>query len=589
MHASGCFSRPLRNLAVIAALGLSSLAAGSQQALARQGFAAIAVDAHTGKILFGRNIDARRIPASVTKVMTLYLLFGEIRKGRYSLSSRLMISRHAASMAPSKLGLKPGSTISVDNAIRIIVTKSANDIAVAVGENIAGSERAFAYRMTRTAHAMGMTRTIFRNASGLPKPPNVTTARDLATLALRIQRDFPRLYKRYFAIRTFRYGRRVFRNHNHLLGRVRGMDGLKTGYTRAAGFNLAASTARGGKRIVTVVLGGRTSRSRNAYMARLINQMFRTRPLTRGVAIAAAAGHPDGWRAAMARLPFRIQARNWTAKSASTAKTAKPAKAAEPSRLALLSKAASAQARPVANPAPLPKKRPARLVAARDESAHAGGAQARPRPVLTIKEHAPARAQDPAGPAHEAVRGQTFVQVRPEPGLTRLARAKDPAAAEDSRLQTASQKGQGPTRKAKEAKAPSGAGAHEDSHELVISKAGAASTGKARAKGQDTARPKAAQERAKEPLRYSAYLRSWNIQLGAYPTREGAKSVLNKARRGFRPYLTRKQAYTMVFRKGPATYYRARFSGFDRTAAMRACRMMKRRKVSCYVLAPAKI
>lgn len=275
------------------------LALGS--AWARQPLAAIVVDARTGKVLYARAADAPRYPASITKVMTLYLLFREMKAGRISPMTRIPISRRAASMQPSKLWLKPGQTITVDQAIRALVVKSANDVAVAVAEKLAGSEQAFARRMTRMARALGMTRTTFRNASGLPYPPNVSTARDLATLSLRLMRDFPQYYRKYFGLRYFAWRGRRHRNHNRLLGRVAGMDGIKTGYTRAAGSNLAASVRRGGKRIVAVVLGARSSRARNAYMRRLIETAFRRYRLTSGSRIAALAGTPPGYSAARAK------------------------------------------------------------------------------------------------------------------------------------------------------------------------------------------------------------------------------------------------------------------------------------------------
>ena len=295
-------ARPwVTRLLLAAALVLALFLPGVSPARARQPLAAIVVDARTGKVLYARGADAPRYPASITKVMTLYLLFRELKAGRLSLRSRVRMSRHAASMQPSKLWLKPGQSISVDQAIRALAVKSANDVAVAVAEKLAGSERAFARRMTLMARALGMTRTTFRNASGLPYPPNVTTARDLATLSLRLMRDFPRYYRRYFGLRYMVWRGRRHRNHNHLLGRVAGMDGIKTGYTRAAGSNLAASVRRGGKRIVAVVLGAPSSRARNAYMVRLIESAFRRRRLASGSRIAALAGMPPGYSTARAK------------------------------------------------------------------------------------------------------------------------------------------------------------------------------------------------------------------------------------------------------------------------------------------------
>jgi D-alanyl-D-alanine carboxypeptidase len=179
----------------------------------------MALDAKTGRVLHAENEDALRHPASVTKVMTLYLLFEQLEKGRFTLETPLRVSAHAAAQAPSKLGLRPGSTIEVEDAIKALVTKSANDVAAAVAENIGGSESAFADMMTRKARQIGMSRTTYRNASGLPNPGQVTTARDLITLARSLQDRFPRYY-RYFQTRSFAFRGRVIGNHNHLLGRV---------------------------------------------------------------------------------------------------------------------------------------------------------------------------------------------------------------------------------------------------------------------------------------------------------------------------------------------------------------------------------
>jgi len=231
--------------------------------------AAIVVDGNSGRVIFAHGEHERRHPASVTKVMTLYLLFEQLEKGRLRLNSPLMISAHAASQAPSKLGLAPGESIEVEHAIKAVVTKSANDIAVAIAENIGGDEDSFAEMMTQKAHALGMSDTHFANASGLPNDEQITTAHDLSVLGRAIQDRFPRYY-RYFSTHSFAYGGQMMRNHNHLLGRVEGMDGIKTGYTRASGFNLLTSVHRGGRHIVAVVLGGSTAGARDRYMEALI-------------------------------------------------------------------------------------------------------------------------------------------------------------------------------------------------------------------------------------------------------------------------------------------------------------------------------
>ncbi|TDX65250.1 D-alanyl-D-alanine carboxypeptidase [Methylosinus sp. sav-2] len=244
---------------------------GHSEAGGGPAFAAIVVDANSGRTLYARNEHELRHPASVTKVMTLYLLFEQLEKGRLRLDSPLVISAHAASQAPTKLGLAPGQTIDVESAIKAVVTKSANDIAAAIAENIAGDEESFAEMMTRKAHQLGMGRTHYANASGLPNDEQITTAHDLSVLGRAIQDRFPRYYH-YFSTHAFVWRGQSHRNHNHLLGQIRGVDGIKTGYTHASGFNLLTSVRRDGHHIVAVVMGGRTAAARDRVMAGLISE-----------------------------------------------------------------------------------------------------------------------------------------------------------------------------------------------------------------------------------------------------------------------------------------------------------------------------
>lgn len=252
---------------VLAVLFATALVPTSQAAP----YAAMVVDGHTGKILYSRKGDALRYPASLTKIMTLYLLFDQLEAGKIKESSRLKVSKRAAAQPPSKLGLKPGQTISVSDAIRALVTKSANDIAVVVAENIAGTEQKFARLMTEKARSIGMKKTVFRNASGLPDKNQVTTARDMITLANRLMFDHPERYA-YFSQKYFRYKGKKYRNHNRLLFDYKGTDGIKTGYTRASGFNLLANVKRGNKHLIAVVFGGKTSKRRNATMRAILNK-----------------------------------------------------------------------------------------------------------------------------------------------------------------------------------------------------------------------------------------------------------------------------------------------------------------------------
>jgi D-alanyl-D-alanine carboxypeptidase len=236
-------------------------------------YAAIVIDADTGAVLHAVDADEPTYPASLTKMMTLYLTFGALSQHRLQLEHRLAVSEHAASMAPSKLGLKPGSSIRVEEAILAIVTKSANDAAVVIAEGLGGSEENFARMMTEQARRLGMNRTHFENASGLPDPDQVTTARDMALLGRALIADFPAYYP-YFSTRSFVFAGHVQANHNHLLETYDGADGIKTGFIRASGFNLVASAKRDGHRLIGVVFGGQSQPWRDHQMARLLDSGF---------------------------------------------------------------------------------------------------------------------------------------------------------------------------------------------------------------------------------------------------------------------------------------------------------------------------
>ncbi len=258
-------------LGVVFCIALIGAPASNAQAAK---YAAIVIEESTGKVLFSRNADNLRYPASLTKIMTLYLLFEELDSGRLTLKSRMKASRVAASRSPSKLYLKPGQTISVEDAILALVTKSANDVATIVAEHLSGDEPAFAKRMTRKARAIGMKSTTFRNASGLPHSKQRTTARDMARLGIALRRDFPKHYH-YFKTRNFKWKGRNFGNHNKLLSSYSGTDGIKTGYINASGFNLMASVKRHNTRLIGVVFGGKTGRSRDAHMKQILDASFK--------------------------------------------------------------------------------------------------------------------------------------------------------------------------------------------------------------------------------------------------------------------------------------------------------------------------
>jgi D-alanyl-D-alanine carboxypeptidase (penicillin-binding protein 5/6) len=236
-------------------------------------YAAYVMDANTGEVLYEKNADSPRYPASITKLMTLYLTFEELQAGKLSLNDRVYVSAHAESMSPTKLGVRVGDTVSVDEAIRAMTVKSCNDMAVAMAEKIGGTEGRFAALMTLRAQELGMTNTQYVNASGLPDRRQLSTAHDIAILSRALMRDFPQYYS-YFSLRSFDFRGRVIEGHDHLLGTVPGVDGLKTGYTAASGYNLATSAERNGVRIIGVVLGGSSIATRDQHMEDLINTSF---------------------------------------------------------------------------------------------------------------------------------------------------------------------------------------------------------------------------------------------------------------------------------------------------------------------------
>jgi D-alanyl-D-alanine carboxypeptidase len=272
MRVSSRWHRPWRRLGVAALAVAFSISAVVVPALAQAAgrHAVFVVDANTGRILYQSSADELRFPASLAKLMTLYLIFEAIEQGRLNYRTKIRFSANAVEAQPTKLDVEEGTEIDLIDAIRALIVKSANDVAVAVAEHIAGSEARFAQMMTQRARQLGMTATQFRNASGLPEPEQFTTARDMITLALRLQDDFPQHYP-LFATRTFTFNGETFRNHNTLLFSYEGIDGMKTGYTRASGFNVVSSVRRGRKHVVAVVFGGATAALRNTAMRTYLN------------------------------------------------------------------------------------------------------------------------------------------------------------------------------------------------------------------------------------------------------------------------------------------------------------------------------
>lgn len=288
-----------KTVLLVLSLVIASFFVPSGPAQARR--AEIIVDADTGAVLYQYRANKRHYPASLTKLMTLYLLFEALDEGRVSLDTRFTASARAAGQPKSKLGLRKGQKITVNDAILALVIKSANDVATVVAEALGGEEWRFAAQMTNKARELGMRRTRFRNATGLPNRRQVSTAADMALLARVLYRDFP-YYYHYFGTQYFKFNGKIYSNHNRLVGSYAGVDGLKTGYIRASGFNLVISAERGGRRLVGVVLGERTPKARDRRMTRLLDRGFSA------VRQVAAAPPPPGEKpAADVSAPWAIQ------------------------------------------------------------------------------------------------------------------------------------------------------------------------------------------------------------------------------------------------------------------------------------------
>jgi D-alanyl-D-alanine carboxypeptidase len=522
-------------------------------------YAAIVLDVNSGKVLHSANADELRHPASLTKIMTLYLLFERLESGKLKLDTPLPVSEHASIQAPTKLGLKPDQTIEVEDAIGGLVTKSANDAAVVVAEAIAGDEHEFARLMTRKARALGMSRTVYRNASGLPNDEQVTTARDQATLGRAIQERFPRYY-RYFAMPSFTYQGQTMRNHNQLLGQVEGLDGIKTGYIQASGFNLVTSVRRNNRHIVSVVLGGASAGARDVRMRSLIEEyIVAAAPQKNTTAIAEARRAPIEMRAAESRVREAHDAEPNTRGTRSA--DAQPAN--QPTAPAIYSVASSE--RPAAWPLPsaTPSSTTGATIAAppsaaplADETPTASapaGMQAplasdpiRPIPVKTVKAKLPPTF---GTPAHEQIEipeahhddasarqssAPPQALVKPQPALLpqkagmllgTLVSRDQPAR--DATLQSAPHQA-----------APSGAADHS----------------------------------------------GWSIQIGAFANEQDAHKKLSTAQAKATQFVNHASPSTEAVVKGDNTLYRARFAGLQRDEAEMACRQLKRSGIDCIII-----
>jgi D-alanyl-D-alanine carboxypeptidase len=524
-------------LVITLILALLLVAGLNRPVQANPKFAAITVDAATGEIIYGSNIDEQRFPASLTKVMTLYILFQEIQSGRMSFNTRMTVSAKAAAQAPSKLGLRPGSTISARDAMFALITKSANDASMVIAEHIEGSQAAFADRMTRTARAMGMTRTTFTNPNGLPDSRQVSTARDMATLGLRIQRDFPQYYK-HFSTRSFEYGKRRYGNHNRLLGQVKGVDGIKTGYTRASGFNLLSSMEVGNRRIVAVVLGGRTGASRNAFMTKILNRDIAQATRSRSNQIAAVAGKPKGYNPASAAKVVALA-------KPQPAATKPPVPRAKPDDL--VQEAAVSATQPIS---------PAETAAIAAKAAKAANAE------LAIASTVPNKSITELALQALPAQGVTFKSVTVPAANTKSDSLIVASAAQALPTPAPAQKLQKRLNAPEPAAVASAAAVEKPAGTNLVVNPG----------------------EVKEKL--AEHQSTWNIQVGAFPTAEGAKSRIDIAKSSRVSALKTATPFLMAVDKDGDTIYRARFSGLNRQQARNACRQLKRAGVGCFELAP---
>jgi D-alanyl-D-alanine carboxypeptidase len=513
---------------VLAVAAMVALTASTDTAEARKRrgggysppYASIVVDVNSGKVLQGTNPDAPRFPASVTKVMTLYMLFEQLERGKFKLDSPLTVSAFAARQAPSKIGFDPGETIEVEDAIKALVTKSANDVAVVVAEAIGGDQDTFGEMMTRKARSLGMSRTTFRNASGLPNPEQVTTARDLATLGRAIHERFPK-YWRYFQTSSFQYAGRTYRNHNKLLGRVEGVDGIKTGYTRASGFNLLTSARDGNRHVMAVVLGGRSGRIRDAQMASLVdNHIEGATTGGRTASVIADARTEEPVRVAAAVVPANQPRAEVRAEAPVAAKAevkpievSKPVEAAKP---VATETQRVADIRRVISNAPV-QAQPTKTVASTVVAA------APQTPRQTVGTPVAAFAPQPAAQPGPQLRWNTGPQPAAKPAAGRQA-----AIAQADPVTTAS------TQK-------------------VAEKPAASRTG-------------------------------FVIQLGASDDEGKARAILETAKAKNRTILADASAFTEKVQKGDATLFRARFGGFDDNKdANAACGALKKSGFNCFV------
>ncbi|MDN5004072.1 serine hydrolase [Bradyrhizobium sp. GCM10027634] len=543
-------------------------------------FASIIVDGNSGAVLQATSPDGLRHPASLTKIMTLYLLFERLESGKMKLDTEMPVSQHAADQDPTKLNLRAGQTIRVEDAIKGLVTRSANDAAVVIAEAIAGDEDDFAAMMTRKARALGMSKTVYRNANGLPNDEQVTTARDQATLGRAIQERFPRYY-RYFSTTTFNWRGESIRNHNHLLGSVEGVDGIKTGYTRASGFNLVTSMRRGNRHLIGVVLGGRSGGSRDAIMRNLLAENLEKGATSHTVAAVTERNSADA--STEVADASDTPARPTPPVQVAAAPVAEAAAPRFTSRLSTLAAATAAmppvQAKPEAKPAES-KIEPAPLtngvITSQPLALIPGSSEPmKPVRVKTVQVKAGAVKVASATPTQVAPQVTNTISPRNDVAETSgavVARADvinkpEPVRSEAARTELPQQ--------------PAGFGTGNGILG-VLPAASAAAPAPAPAAKLASADP------APQPIQMSATTKpvvthsGWIVQVGALESESEAQQRIEAARSSARGLLSRADPFTEpVVARDNRKLYRARFAGLERDQAEAVCRTLKRADISC--------
>jgi D-alanyl-D-alanine carboxypeptidase len=545
-------------------------------------FSSIIVDGNSGATLEAKDADGSRHPASLTKIMTLYLLFERLESGKMKLDTEMDVSEHASEQAPTKLGLRPGQTIRVEDAIKGLVTRSANDAAVVIAETIGGDEDDFAKLMTRKARALGMTRTVYRNASGLPDDDQVTTARDQATLGRAIQDRFPRYY-RYFSTSVFNYHGHSIQNHNHLIGSLEGVDGIKTGYTRASGFNLVTSMRRGNRHLVGVVLGGRSGSSRDAIMRNLLTENL-DKASTRRTVAAITERSPSDANADVAEdqarsLPAQPVQVNGAVQMASAAPpepaeapAARPTPATRAPVIAAATAAVPQQSKP--EPAPLTSG----VIQTQAIAAIPGSSEPmKPVRVKTVQVKAAQIKLASAGPSQPAAPVTNAIPNATPPARTEVAETSSSVVsnAEITRAEMPPQ--------------PPG---HGTGHGLLgvlpassVPSSSTITQALALAEPAPSAAPQPQAVQQNGAIKPVAAHTGWIIQVGALESESEARERLDAARDQARGMLGKADPFTEpVVSKGEKKLFRARFAGLDRDQAEAVCRTLKRSDISCITI-----